>query len=338
MGKGIALAFKRRYPEMYDDYVQRCSRGEVQLGKPYAYRAGDRTIINFPTKQHWRSVSKLDDIVAGLLYLESHIEEWGITSIAVPPLGCGNGQLEWEVVGPTLYRYLSLLSIPVELYAPHDANAQLELLPTVVDPPGTRFVEPQWVAFTALLAELERQPYHWPVGRIFLQKIAYFANAAGLPTGLEWERSSYGPYASGLKRVVASLQNNGLIVESQRGRMTRVSIGPAYEGALPGHRPAIKQWSEPLRRTLDLVSRFDTHRSEVAATVHFASTALQEQLGRRPTASEVVNYVDEWKIRRNPPFERDEVLTAVVTLAARGWISVEADDSLESVLADLATA
>src|SRR5689334_18209267 len=72
MGKGIALAYKRRYPEMFADYVARCKRGEVQLGRPYPYQAKDHLIINFPTKQHWRAVSRLEDIVAGLRYLEQH--------------------------------------------------------------------------------------------------------------------------------------------------------------------------------------------------------------------------------------------------------------------------
>jgi len=67
MGKGVALAFKKRYPDMYRDYVKRCDRGEVRLGEPYVYRADDHVIVNFPTKQHWRSVSRLNDIEAGAL-------------------------------------------------------------------------------------------------------------------------------------------------------------------------------------------------------------------------------------------------------------------------------
>ena len=119
MGKGIARAFKLRYPEMFTDYAARCERHEVQLGRPYPYRTTDgHVVINFPTKNHWRGVSRLDDIVAGLRYLELHYQEWGIESMAVPPLGCGNGQLEWSVVGPTLYRELSRFDMPVVLYAP----------------------------------------------------------------------------------------------------------------------------------------------------------------------------------------------------------------------------
>jgi O-acetyl-ADP-ribose deacetylase (regulator of RNase III) len=107
MGAGIALEFKKRFPDMYNEYLDLCERGEVKLGEPYLYRSLiPPWILNFPTKNHWRSVSKLDDIVKGLEFLKAHYKEWDITSLAVPPLGCGYGQLEWRIVGPTLYRYI----------------------------------------------------------------------------------------------------------------------------------------------------------------------------------------------------------------------------------------
>ena len=118
MGKGVALEFKKRFPEMYKDYVTRCERHEVRLGKPYLFRhLMPPWVLNFPTKGHWRSVTKLSDIERGLRYLTEHYEEWGITSMAVPPLGCGNGQLEWRIVGPTLYRYLSEIKVQITLRA-----------------------------------------------------------------------------------------------------------------------------------------------------------------------------------------------------------------------------
>ena len=138
MGKGVALEFKKHFPEMFQDYEQRCKRGEVKLGRPYLYKAlVPLSILNFPTKDHWRSVANLEAIVEGLKYLLRHYHEWGITSLAVPPLGCGQGQLEWRVVGPTLYRHLSRMDIPVELYAPygtpHD-ELQLDFLASGKDP------------------------------------------------------------------------------------------------------------------------------------------------------------------------------------------------------------
>src|SRR3712207_3761496 len=88
MGKGIALQFKKQHPDMYADYVRRVNANEVRLGEPYLYKGLlPPWILNFPTKDHWRSVSNIEDIKRGLDYLEDHYKEWGITSLAVPPLG-----------------------------------------------------------------------------------------------------------------------------------------------------------------------------------------------------------------------------------------------------------
>lgn len=119
MGKGMALQFKQRFPEMFEDYARRCRDHRVRLGEPNLYRRLiEPWILNFPTKDHWRSVSRLADILQGLEHLQKHCREWGITSLAVPPLGCGEGRLEWRVVGPKLYRRLSEMDVAVELYAP----------------------------------------------------------------------------------------------------------------------------------------------------------------------------------------------------------------------------
>ena len=124
MGKGIALEFKKRFPEMNRDYEERCKAGKVKLGRPYLFTdLVGPWVLNFPTKDHWRSVSRVQDVIEGLEYLKQHYREWGIRSLAMPPLGCGQGQLEWRVVGPTLYRHLSELDIPVELFAPHGTSA-----------------------------------------------------------------------------------------------------------------------------------------------------------------------------------------------------------------------
>lgn len=117
MGKGIALAFKTRYPLMFSDYKDRCSRKEVKLGEPYIYEEGGRKIINFPTKQHWRNDSTLEDIRKGLQCLAEHIDAWGIKSLAIPPLGCGNGGLNWKDVKPLIEEYLPK-HLQLEIYEP----------------------------------------------------------------------------------------------------------------------------------------------------------------------------------------------------------------------------
>ena len=117
MGKGLALEFKKRFPGMFDDYVARCARKQVRLGEPYLYRDQAGTmVVNFPTKGHWRSPSRLTDIERGLDYFVGHYERWGVRSIAFPPLGCGNGGLEWFDVGSVMYAKLRDLPITVEVY------------------------------------------------------------------------------------------------------------------------------------------------------------------------------------------------------------------------------
>src|SRR6185369_10095183 len=119
MGKGIALEFKKRYPAMFEDYAARCRRNEVQLGKPYVFRdLGGTMIVNFPTKDHWRSPSRLKDIEDGLEYFARYATDWGITSVAFPPLGCGNGGLAWSDVEPLMHRKLGSLPIEIEIYSP----------------------------------------------------------------------------------------------------------------------------------------------------------------------------------------------------------------------------
>src|SRR5215471_5441382 len=287
MGKGVALQFKKRYPEMYRDYVRRCDRHEVKLGEPYLFEASDRLIINFPTKQHWRSVSRLSDIVAGLEHLERHYEQWGVRSLAVPPLGCGNGQLEWRVVGPVLLRHLRRLDIPVELYAPHGSSlideAQLDLLGDEYEQDQLEWRLAPWlVAVAEIVHRLESQRYHWPVGRIMLQKIVYFADAAGLPTDLQFVRSSFGPFAPDLKSAVGRMQDNGLIIERHRGRMFEVLSGPAFDDARASYGEQLDQWGDLIDRIVDLAARFDNRGAEVAATVHFAAGELHDRLGRVP--------------------------------------------------------
>jgi O-acetyl-ADP-ribose deacetylase (regulator of RNase III) len=120
MGKGVALKFKQRFPEMFNDYARRCEQKAVKLGEPYVYedKSGVK-ILNLPTKDHWRSPSRLHDIERGLDHLVQNVQAWNITSMAMPPLGCGNGGLEWSQVGPLIYRKLHGLPVDIEVYAPY---------------------------------------------------------------------------------------------------------------------------------------------------------------------------------------------------------------------------
>jgi O-acetyl-ADP-ribose deacetylase (regulator of RNase III) len=328
MGKGVALTFKQLFPDMYKDYVDLCSRGKVKLGEPYLYkRLIHPWILNFPTKEHWRSVARLDDIIRGLQYLKQHYREWGITSLAVPPLGCGQGGLEWRVVGPILYKNLAELGIPVDLYAPFGTpHEELQLAGSAPGPPSK--VEPSAVALVDILRRIQARPYHWPVGRTTFQKIAYFATEMGIPTGLEYVAASYGPWAPGLKHMVSVLVNNGLITEEPSYNMLMLKVGPTFEAARRSYADDLARWNGIADTVADLFLRMPTRRAEIAATVYFIFKQLGERAGRCPTDDEVLSGVLHWKQRRRPPLNEREVLDMIRTLTLLGWIDVKLTGTL----------
>jgi O-acetyl-ADP-ribose deacetylase (regulator of RNase III) len=362
MGKGIALGFKKRFPVMYEDYVQRCERGDVRLGEPYLFRPLiPPWILNFPTKDHWRSAAKLTDIQAGLDYLVDHHEAWGIESLAVPPLGCGEGQLEWRVVGPTLYRGLARLSIPVELYAPF-GTPHHELTPDFLEAladaeaPESR-VPAAAVAIAAIVDRIVSQRHHYPVGRTVFQKIAYFATQAGLPTGLEYERRPYGPFADGAKRLSAKLVNNGLLAEERRGdeRLSATHVrnglvqerrgdafdvqpGPTLADGERAFAAELTEWGPTMDRVADLFLRLPrTRDAELAASAHYVADQLAARHRAKgqppPSEEEIVEQVARWKVGRKPRPSTEDILRAVRTLDHLGWIDAPPshDDELLGV-------
>ncbi len=137
MGKGIALEFKHRFPEMFEDYRHRCENEEIQPGVLTIYKDREPWVINFPTKRHWRGDSRIEDIEAGLIALVGHIKEWGLHSLALPALGCGHGGLNWSEVRPLIDRYLADLPIDIEVYEPSSTSvaeiAPVGQAPGVVD-------------------------------------------------------------------------------------------------------------------------------------------------------------------------------------------------------------
>lgn len=333
MGKGVALEFRKRFPDMFKDYVRRCESRQVRMGEPYLFKTlVPPWILNFPTKEHWRSVSNIADIERGLRYLKAHYKEWGIESLAVPPLGCGEGQLEWRVVGPTLYRGLRALDIQVELYAPFGTPHE-ELRPEFlaeggIAPSSNGYrIAPAWIALVEVLSKIEREPFRWPLGRVGFQKLTYFGTVSGIPTGLQYRRASFGPFAADLKRHITALVNNGLIEEERVGNMFMVHPGRTFEDARRAYSADLSRFSDAIDRVTDLMLRMNTDQAELAATVHYAANELKHQ-EEAVSERDVLGAVLEWKKRRKPSLEMAEVASAIRHLNLLNWIEVEPDRSL----------
>ncbi|MBY0530196.1 MAG: macro domain-containing protein [Rhabdochlamydiaceae bacterium] len=357
MGKGIAFEFKKRFPDMFRDYERRCERREVVLGKPYLYKpertiskesqsflfaeddrisGADRWILNFPTKDHWRSLATLKSIIAGLEFLLQHYKEWGIQSLAMPPLGCGEGQLEWRVIGPTLFRYLREMDIPVELYAPYNTpheELQVQFLASCeksIQMPDPKWIPASWIGLIEIIKRLKDQPHHQdcPVGKVIFQKIAYAATKAGIATELIFKKESYGPFSSDLqKNVLSRLVNNGLIIEESLGRMQSIMPGPTFADARKAYANELEVWNPIIDRVVDLFMRLNTEQAEIIASVMFASDQLTSNHQTKPHVEEVLSFVMEWKQNKQPPLSRKKVEDAIRNLAILDWIEVRASNS-----------
>lgn len=213
MGKGIALMFKERFEENYKAYAAACRAGEVQVGRmfvtPGVELEGPRWIINFPTKKDWKHPTKLEWVQSGLEALKQVITDKQIRSIAIPPLGCGNGGLEWAVVRPMIEAALSdLPEVAVLVYEPTPKYQN------VAKKKGVEKLTPA----RALIAELVRR--YWVLGiectLLEIQKLAWFLERSikrlGLddPLKLGFKADRYGPYANRLDHLLDGLDGSYL--------------------------------------------------------------------------------------------------------------------------------
>jgi len=340
MGKGVALEFKNRFPAMFEDYNARCERKQVHLGKPYLYcDASGRQIVNFPTKDHWRSPSRLTDIERGLDFFAQHFAEWGVTSVALPPLGCGNGGLEWSEVGPLIYRKLHDLPIDVEVYAPY-GTPKLELGHEFLGSPSQMSLEgkgrvheklnPDWVALMEVLRELGKQPYSNPVGRTIFQKICYVVTEMGVPTGFQFKKGSYGPFANEVKLALHEFANRNWLREQHLGRMMALSAGPQYEKDRAKFRQELERYERKISKAVDLFSRIkSTEQAEEVITVLFATRQLKEQHPNEEVAEQqLYDYILEWKKSWRTEEKKRAVASAIRNLVLLGWIRLRFSESL----------
>lgn len=116
MGKGVAKIFRETYPSMFREYKKVCDAKKLQTGKLHLWKGSDRWVLNVPTKTTWRLPSKVEYVEAGLETFVANYADLGISSVSFPPLGCGNGNLEWDIVRPIMEKYLNKLQIPVYIH------------------------------------------------------------------------------------------------------------------------------------------------------------------------------------------------------------------------------
>lgn len=228
MGKGIALQFKQAFPDCFKEYKRACDRDEVQPGHMQVHDRNSylnpRFIINFPTKRHWKGKSRMEDVESGLAALRKTILDLGVRSVAVPPLGCGNGGLEWNTVRSRIEAVLGdLPDVEIQLFEPAGAPANKQMPVQTKTPNMTR-----GRAALLLIFQKYLQP-GYELTMLEIQKLAYFLQEAGEPLRLNYEKQKFGPYADKLHHVLQRIEGHFIRGYGDRSRDASVEV---YDAAM----------------------------------------------------------------------------------------------------------
>jgi O-acetyl-ADP-ribose deacetylase (regulator of RNase III) len=322
MGKGIALQFRRAYPAMFDAYKAACQSGEVRIGQVMVWATGaavgPRFIVNFPTKRHWRSPSHMDYIEKGLVDLVRVVQERGITSLAVPPLGAGNGGLPWARVRAAIAAALGpLQDVEVLVYEPVGAPGAHEMTSAAPRQP----LNEHRAAFLDLLGRYRAAVIDARVSLIEVQKLMYFLQEAGQPLRLRFGRGPYGPYADNLRHVLIASEGGytiGFGDGSTPPPDSDLSLVPgAWEEAerllvrYPDTRARIDQ-------VMALTEGFDSmYGLELLATVHWL---IRHEKADPDDLATLTHCLASWTGRKAELYTPPHVRTARDHLRDMAWI------------------
>jgi O-acetyl-ADP-ribose deacetylase (regulator of RNase III) len=228
MGKGIALQFKTQYPNNYKLYTKACKIKEVQVGRLFltedsSLLGGRKIIINFPTKTDWRKPSEYSYIESGLKELARIIKERGIKSVAVPPLGAGNGGLNWDVVKGIIEKYLTDLDCDVQIYEPSNIIREAMKKERVK-------ITPARAMLLAVLYDLVRNGEF--VSEFSAEKVAYFLQRFGAEDQfkLDFQPNFYGPYSGKVKHVLHYLNGSYITGYSSKDKRPFDELGIVLNG------------------------------------------------------------------------------------------------------------
>jgi O-acetyl-ADP-ribose deacetylase (regulator of RNase III)/uncharacterized protein YwgA len=306
MGKGIALQFKTRFPQNFKIYQEACKNGTFKTGQVLVVKEGDllnyKIIINFPTKSHWKGNSKYEYISSGLVALKNAIQENNINSIAIPPLGCGNGGLDWQIVREMIEEHLRNLECDITVYTPN------EEIKAILQKEGEKKEAKLTPARAMLLYLMFKYEASGEQSSLFVaNKLAYFLQRSGEPMRLKFDPHHYGPYTVQLNHVLMHL--NGVYLKGMEQNQTK-----PFEPLLLNYdkfseiesfikiNTSVEQ-RQRLNDVLKLVRGFEsTFALELLATVDFVSSNTKNK-----DIESVQLAIKSWSNRKSDLFENKQI-------------------------------
>lgn len=307
MGKGVALEFKKRWPANYKAYKRICDAKELVPGQMFVFdtqqlfpQDGPRYLVNFPTKAHWRSKSKLIYIEEGLDALVEAIDAYQINSIAVPPLGCGNGGLDWADVCPLIVSKLGGLDhVDVIVFPPRNAIDVPEHINTSFPLTYERAV------LLKGLGDLESH-FNGTFDRISLQKIAYFLQVLGVSLNISFSRNLYGPYSEKLRKSFVAFEKSGMLDGFTTGDRQAHVTPSAYAAADEFLTAAAGDGPRIIRKIDTLIQGYESpYGMELLSSVHWL--AVHE---RHYPVEKIIAEMMQWNENKRNSFTPDAICAA----------------------------
>ena len=334
MGRGVALQFKNMFPENFRAYRTACKRGDVRPGSMFIYEqpslVNPRYVINFPTKRHWRSKSRLADVLSGLDALAREVTERGINSIAIPPLATGLGGLRWDQVRPAIEDALADLdSVRVVVFEPGSVPADGR-------PNRSKEVPPMTPASAVLIGLIRRylhgllDPF---VTLLEIHKLMYFMQETGQLLDLDYQKAPHGPYSPDLRFLMRRLEGHYLMGYRDGGDHPdkEIELVPGAFEEAEAFLPSVPETRERLHRVSSLVEGFESPFGlELLATVHWV-TSREDAI----TTDEIVDRTYKWGNQKHKFTER-QIRIATDALRLNEWIRPEGL-SVEPVAAEKLT-
>ena len=319
MGRGIALQFKKAFPGNFKAYVEACKKKELRPGSVFVFPTerlcNPHFIINFPTKRHWRNKSRLEDIEAGLVDLVRIIEERDIRSVAIPPLGCGLGGLDWSTVRPRIEAAVQALTeVDIRLFEPEGAP--------LADAMVHSKKKPTMTAGRAALVGLMRRYLEGfldpAITLLEVHKLLYFMQEAGEPLRLKYRKAPHGPYAENLRHVLNVIEGHFVSGYADGGdgptKQLMLMAGAEKEAAsfLQKH-PETRARFE---KVADLVEGFESSFGlELLSTVHWV---MKDEPADATDTDILVRQVYGWSDHKRQ-FTPRQIGLAAETLSRKGW-------------------
>jgi O-acetyl-ADP-ribose deacetylase (regulator of RNase III) len=319
MGRGIALQFRKAFPDNFKAYESACKAEEVQPGKMFLHDLNriynPRFIINFPTKRHWKGKSRIEDIQSGLADLINLVQRYKLNSIAIPPLGCGLGGLDWKEVKPLITQsFESLPEVNVLLFEPDGAPEATAMV-------KERKVPNMTVGRAALLGLMRRYlaaVMDPTITLLEVHKLMYFMQEAGEPLKLNYQKAPYGPYAENLRHVLSLIEGHFINgygdAEDRPDKPLELKLDASEQAEmfLSEH----EKTQQRFNHVADLIKGFETSFGmELLSTVHWVAT-YEEAI----TVEDAISKTHVWN-RRKRMFEPRHIQLAWERLNETGWLS-----------------